>query len=667
MESMTLFNLAAGFADILHIVYVALGLGLVIFFHELGHFAVAKWCDVYVERFSIGFGPIIWSFKRGETEYAFSAIPFGGYVKMLGQDDIDPSQLSSEEIAQDPRSYSAKSVSQRMAIISAGVIMNIVTGMMFFAIAFQLGVESNPSVAGFVNPGSPAWVAGMTSGDEIATLNGDDISEFVDVMLGVALSSGDVRITGKHPDGSEFDYTITPDESGTRRVLGIGPPRGLRLEIPKDDTFTPTLPGLPAHEADPGFLKGDLILKIDDVEVTSFAQLQKLLADKRESEVVYTVERMDDKSTTTITVQPQAFRRLGLAMDIGPITQIVSGSPAQIAGLEIGDKITKIDGLDVGTAISPLKIPDEMAARADRDVTLEILRQEGSGPPVTQTINIRPVDRPGWIERPYEKNIPLTAPAIGVAYNVIPHIVGVEPDSPAAKAELEVGESIRSCKLLKPVETDPDGTDKDIEIKFEEDSDNWAYAFSMIQSFPEREIELTVGTGSDERTVSFAPDELVPDDEWFLPFRGTRTEAERRVRRADSLGQAVTMGFTRTRSNIIQLYLTLRQLFSGGVSPKELHGPVGIATVAFRAAEQGLAELLLFLGFLSINLAVLNFLPIPVLDGGHMVFLSWEAITGKRPSERILVAATYAGMLFVLSLMAYVLYLDIFVHRLSGE
>src|SRR5688500_8976578 len=114
-------------AVLLNILTVALGLGLVIFFHELGHFAVAKWCDVNVEWFSIGFGPILLSRKWGETEYALSAIPFGGYVKMLGQDDVDPSQQTSEEVAQDPRSYTAKSVPQRMAIISAGVTMNIIT------------------------------------------------------------------------------------------------------------------------------------------------------------------------------------------------------------------------------------------------------------------------------------------------------------------------------------------------------------------------------------------------------------------------------------------------------------------------------------------------------------------------------------------------------------
>ena len=109
------FDLSKFGATALSWLWVAIGLGLVIFFHELGHFAVAKWCGVFVERFSIGFGPILWSFKKGDTEYALSAIPFGGYVKMLGQDDMDPSQLTTEEIAADPKSYSAKPVWQRMA------------------------------------------------------------------------------------------------------------------------------------------------------------------------------------------------------------------------------------------------------------------------------------------------------------------------------------------------------------------------------------------------------------------------------------------------------------------------------------------------------------------------------------------------------------------------
>jgi len=147
-----------------NIAWAAIGLGMVIFFHELGHFAVAKWCNVNVERFSIGFGPILFGWKWGETEYALSLIPFGGYVKMLGQDDADPSQLTNEEIAQDPRSYLAKNVFQRMAIISAGVTMNVITAVFFVAGAFALGYETTPAVIGEVRPGMPAWQAGLPAG-----------------------------------------------------------------------------------------------------------------------------------------------------------------------------------------------------------------------------------------------------------------------------------------------------------------------------------------------------------------------------------------------------------------------------------------------------------------------------------------------------------------------
>jgi regulator of sigma E protease len=135
---------------------------------------------------------------------------------------------------------------------------------------------------------------------------------------------------------------------------------------------------------------------------------------------------------------------------------------------------------------------------------------------------------------------------------------------------------------------------------------------------------------------------------------------------ADTWGDAFRMGIYQTQNTGLDIYLTLRNLFSGDLSPKNLHGPVGIAQVAYAVSKQGIQQLLMFLGFLSINLAILNFLPIPVLDGGHMVFLIWEGVTRRKPSENVLIAATYVGMAFVLGLMAFVIYLDIWVHGSPG-
>jgi regulator of sigma E protease len=139
------------------------------------------------------------------------------------------------------------------------------------------------------------------------------------------------------------------------------------------------------------------------------------------------------------------------------------------------------------------------------------------------------------------------------------------------------------------------------------------------------------------------------------------------VQKGEGVVDSLQLALAHTQNSITDIYLTLRNLLGGALSYKELHGPLGIAAVAYSVAQQGIAPLLLFLGFLSVNLAVLNFLPIPVLDGGHMVFLIWEGITRKRPSEKVLVTATYCGMAFVLSLMLLVLYLDIFVHRVPGN
>ena len=187
--------------------------------------------------------------------------------------------------------------------------------------------------------------------------------------------------------------------------------------------------------------------------------------------------------------------------------------------------------------------------------------------------------------------------------------------------------------------------------------ENWGYVFWMMQSLRQREVRLTLKEKDQPelRTVTVAARE---DTSWPLPTLGLRMQPLRDEEKADSIGRAFSMAYTRSRNTILTIYLTLRSLGSQ-ISYKELQGPLGIAKVTFIVASEGLAPLLVFLGFLSLNLAVLNFLPIPVLDGGHMVFLIWEAVTRRKPSERVFVTAQYAGMVFLLGLMALVLWLDI--------
>lgn len=664
----------------INILTTALGLGLVIFFHELGHFAVAKWCDVFVERFSIGFGPILLSWKWGETEYALSAIPFGGYVKMLGQDDSDPSQLTNEELAADPRSYSAKPVWQRMAIISAGVTMNAITAILFFAIAFGYGVPVSPPIVGEVRPGMPAWTAGIEPGDRIEKINGRRIDSFADISLNTALSDDKVRVEGVRRDGrTTFDFTLEPFTSKThpditRPQVGLVPSQGLQLVNIRDESVKPVLDGSAASKAEPPFARGDKIVQVDGQDVNSFAEFQERLA-RRSAASDVVVERSakpgdeSQKERVTIRVDVDHFRRLGLRMDCGPIAALQHDSPAQKAGLKVGDKLLTVNGLKVGTDLDPLKLPNEFARWAGDEIEVRVKRQKEGGGTEEITAKVVPNDKPGWIERPEVEGAPLSIPAIGIAFHIIPKVVSVDAGSPAEQAGIKPEARVTSLTLVlgdnEPPDEDPKQRRLKVSLYDEKDprkENNWAYAFWLMQELPRRNVSLTVLEGEAEKVYNLVPQ---ADPEWILPMIGVRMMMLAETKRANSVGEAFAMAVDHTRSSSLNIYLTLRSLITGRLSIKELHGPLGIASAAYYVASEGIVPLLLFLGFLSVNLAVLNFLPIPVLDGGHMVFLLWESITRKKPSEKVLAGATYAGMLFLLGLMVLVLYLDLFVHRLG--
>ncbi len=677
MEILAALNLEGLSANVIGIVGAMLGLGLVIFLHELGHFAVAKWCNVYVERFSIGFGPILLGGKWGETEYALSAIPFGGYVKMLGQDDADPSQMTSEEIAADPRSYVSKNVWQRMAIISAGVTMNVLTAILFYALAFGLGAESQPPVIGEVRPGMPAWQAGIRRGDTVNEFNGRDVTNFRDLALNVAVSTGNIELRGVHRDGTPFDMTVTPDTSGTRPQIGISPQASLKLFEAHHGADSPVYPNTVAAKAEPPFAFGDEIVKVGDVEVKNYGDFLDQLAARGTEPTKIQVAR--NKATkdpevfetefVDITVGVESFRTLGLRLDAGQIASIQKGSPADQAGLQVGDKLAKINGRSIGLEIDPMQLPNELAKLHGQSVELVYIRQNPTGGREEKIVSVVPENRPGWLESFDLEGEPVVIPAIGVAMHIFPFVLQVVPDSPAAAAGIQPNSAIQKVELILPAGAAADNVkEKVFTISLSDESDprqanNWAYAFWMMQRLPSREVQLTLKEKDSTalKTVKVMPQ---PDPTWPSPSIGLRMQALIHLEKADSIPHAFSMAVNYSRNTILNIYLTLRSLLTLRLSYKELHGPLGIAQAAYISAKTGLVPLVLFLGFLSLNLAVLNFLPIPVLDGGHMVFLLWEAVTRRRPSEQVMIGATYAGMAFLLGLMMLVLYLDFFEHRL---
>ena len=664
METLAV-DIAGFLGPIWNALCVMLGLGLVIFFHELGHFAVAKWCDVHVERFSIGFGPILWSRQKGETEYALSAVPFGGYVKMLGQDDMDASKTANEEIAENPRSYSAKKVWQRMAIISAGVVMNIITACLFYAAAYGLGVMEPPPVVGGVSTGSPAWTQGLRLGDEITHVNGEKMATFTDLSMDVALSSGDVQLKGVRANGTMFETKITPDSSEGMPQIGVFPIQNHHVIRPLKDDDPVTMVGFPAEEADPPFLPGDTIVGLNGEKIENFASVKKILSEQRAKPAVFELQRLNEDGsageTVTTTVEALKFRSLGLSMEMGPIAAIQSGSAAERAKLQVGDVIKTVDGKSVGTEIDPMQLPDllqELSKRAE-PIPLVVRRKiEGSGDSDI-TLEISPTDRPGWATGLSYLSEPLPAPAIGAAFFVDTRIALVKPGSEADRAgDIEAGQKITKLEFVSP-----DGKESDaLELKHDDKDDakkpvNWALAFWNCQVVPDKHIVLHIQSG--DKSFAKTLKEFETEDTMYMPIRGFKTESLEVQQKANSVGEAFVMGYKSTKKNILQIYLTLRGLFTGRISVKNLQGPVGIAQVGYAVAKQGPSRLMIFLGFLSVNLAVLNFLPIPVLDGGHMVFLTYEAVAGKKPSEKVLIIAQYVGLIMILGLMVFVVGQDV--------
>lgn len=194
-------------------------LGLLIFVHELGHFAVAKWSGVTVLRFSLGFGPRLFAWRRGVTEYAVSAVPLGGYVKMLGDDPED--EVSTADAAS---AFSRQSLGTRAAIVVAGPLMNLVTAVVAFSLVFALYGAGSPTDAakiGGVMEGMAAQKAGLRRGDVVTSVDGKPIASWDALSQAVRASGGKpLTLEVRREDGTVEQLTAVPEERPEKTVFG---------------------------------------------------------------------------------------------------------------------------------------------------------------------------------------------------------------------------------------------------------------------------------------------------------------------------------------------------------------------------------------------------------------------------------------------------------------
>jgi regulator of sigma E protease len=665
---------------------VVLGLSFLIFIHELGHFAAAKACGVKVETFSIGFGRPIpgCHFRYGETYYKLGMIPVGGYVKMLGENPgEEPAKGEGEQAAgeaaqaaaDDPRSYRNKPVGQRMIIISAGVIMNVLFGFLAFLYVYAVpGKTEVEARVGYIEPGSPADRAGLRAGSEILTLNGAPVRSYEDIFYTTALSTPgktELALTWRTPDGAKHEGVIIPRKLPTdpKPLIGVGFPYGLVL-AGEENGRTPSTPHSPAAQAD--VRGGDRFLGVRPKGAAEFRPLtngwdySQAEYDFRGQEIEIQVQR--GGQIVVVTVAPWYFHTLGVHMTMGKVVSIGKDAPEPVKQIQPGDVITAFNGR---ADFDPLRLPDLVMDAAARGEPIRLTVRRG-GQPIEVTVDPAVARGRGTWNEEHPNNLltPVSIPALGLVYEVENTVARVEPGTPA-DGQLQPGDRVLGAKVTTRVGAEKhqlagSGADPD-------ELTSWPFLFWRIQMLENKEVELTVQRGEAAPftlTLTARPQGPGTADPWPLPDRGFALELETKKVHGENFLDSASLAFTETYRTIGRIYMHLKGLVTGALSKRFLSGPIDIVKKTYAVAERDFSYYVWFVAMISINLAVVNFLPIPVLDGGHMVFLILEKIRGKPTDERMQAIATAVGLALILGLFAFVIFLDIsrmeWVQRMFG-
>ncbi len=279
--------------------WVLILLGIMILIHELGHFWAALSVGIKVETFSIGFGPRLIGFRRGETDFRISAIPFGGYVRMLGEQPGD-------EPTTDPRSFQAKTRWQRAFVVIAGPAMNILLSLAImtgiFMTAFNKEVDSTNPVIGNVAPGSPAAQAGIQAGDRIVSVNGRPNPTWEDVVTQEMLNANTPLNVVFERKGVKHTAQVTP-KMDAKQGIGIAGWTG-----DPDVQLGDISHGSPAEAA--GLQRGDLLISVNNQAVISPATVQQVVAHSTGHPVDLIVLRQGHVTKFNVTPAPTGDRKL---------------------------------------------------------------------------------------------------------------------------------------------------------------------------------------------------------------------------------------------------------------------------------------------------------------------------------------------------------------------